>query len=91
MNDLIFVSFDGSKTDSRTLASKLDSQLELQNWFTVFNNGLLLETEASAKEVSEAVQSVQKGLNVICIHFDPADASGLLPLAVSREIANRRK
>lgn len=90
MNKLIFVSFDSAKISNSTLALRLDERLEIQHWFTVFQNGLLLDTKATVKEVSDTIQSIQKGLNVVCIRVDPNEASGLMPLAIGREIASRR-
>lgn len=90
MSDLIFLSFDSKKADINLLAQELDEALHIENWFTVFNNALLLETTASPKEVSDTLQGLHTGLNLICIKFDANDAFGLLPMAIGREIANRK-
>jgi hypothetical protein len=90
MSSLTLIVFDGAIASSEKVAELLQAEIEVENWFAVFPNSILLVTQVPVAKVSKSIQSLYPGMKVICVKFQPEEASGFLPTIVGREIARRR-
>lgn len=80
------LSFDPQEWDPKSLSYEVDVTNGVVNWVLIFGSAIFMKKTVPGSEILKNLSDYRKGRSLFLVEFDGADADGILPAEVAREI-----